>query len=80
MKPNKPHIGALVHNYIVENNYAKNFVAQSIGKSVEVLNFMLKQESLKCYDLYKLSLALNYNFFKRKKRLENQSLLFYTIR
>jgi plasmid maintenance system antidote protein VapI len=58
-----PHIGELLKQYFLNNRTRKSSLARILGVSPPVITKYKKRDSLQCGILWRLSYALNHNFF-----------------
>jgi hypothetical protein len=58
-----PHIGNLISKQLSLQNLPKSELARRIGVKTSVIYPYLKQESLQFGILWKISIAMNHNFF-----------------
>ncbi len=69
-----PHIGNLVRNIMTEKRISKAEVARKLNVTPSVVNEYLKNPSLQFGILWKLCIALNYDFLSELKKYYPPSL------
>jgi DNA-binding Xre family transcriptional regulator len=59
-----PHIGQKIAEMLADNNMSKTELGEVIGMSQSNAIYLTKRASIDVVNLHKISVALNYNFFK----------------